>query len=213
MARPSKPKLSTDGIAKAALKLVDRHGEFTIPQLARELSVTASSLYNHVGGKDEIIELMRGRAMSAVALPEARGAQWQDEVRGIAVAYWRSYSRHPRLIPLLTSYTVRDRTTLRVYDALVEALSAAHFAPGALLRAVTIIDSFVIGSALDAAAPQDVWEADAESSTAFRQALKEGLGEENRAEATFLDGLEIILSGLESQLVDKSRNGEVPANP
>lgn len=34
MARPSQPKLSADAIAKAALKLVDAHGDFTLPQLA-----------------------------------------------------------------------------------------------------------------------------------------------------------------------------------
>ncbi|MCZ4148502.1 TetR family transcriptional regulator, partial [Escherichia coli] len=48
MARPSKPKRSLDAIATAALKLVDKHGEFTLPQLANSLSVTASSIYNHV---------------------------------------------------------------------------------------------------------------------------------------------------------------------
>ena len=52
MARPSTPQLSSELIAAAALKLVDKNGEFTIPQLAKALSVSASSLYNHVGGKD-----------------------------------------------------------------------------------------------------------------------------------------------------------------
>ena len=48
MARPSKPKLSTTAIAEAALQLVDAQGELTLPQLAKALSVSASSLYNHV---------------------------------------------------------------------------------------------------------------------------------------------------------------------
>ena len=55
MARPSTPKLSPGSIAKAALKLVDGSGEFTIPQLAAALKVRPSSLYNHVGGKGEIV--------------------------------------------------------------------------------------------------------------------------------------------------------------
>ena len=197
MARPSKPKLSPDAIAAAALALVDKHGEFTLPQLAKALSVTASSIYNHVSGKDEIIELMRGRAMSAISLESGTSGDWQQTVRQIATSYWESYSKHPRLIPLLTSHTVRDRTTLRVYDALAETLAQAGFPPADRLQAITIIDSFVLGSALDAAAPEIVWEADDASSQEFKEALDAGLQLQQRARLAFHRGLELILLGLE----------------
>ncbi|MGO2052186.1 TetR/AcrR family transcriptional regulator [Glutamicibacter sp. 287] len=196
MARPSKPKLSTTAIADAALTLVDAHGEFTLPQLAKALSVTASSLYNHVEGKAEIIELMRGRAMSEIQLPDLDRVDWQEAVRQIAMEYWASYAKHPRLIPLFTSHTVRDQTTLRVYDALAEAFAVAGFEPKERLQAITIIDSFVLGSALDATAPRAVWEADTQSSHAFTEALAAGLQEPNRAEQTFFHGLTFILRGL-----------------
>ncbi|WP_417372416.1 TetR/AcrR family transcriptional regulator C-terminal domain-containing protein [Glutamicibacter protophormiae] len=197
MARPSKPKLSPDAIAAAALALVDKHGEFTLPQLAKALSVTASSIYNHVSGKDEIIELMRGRAMSAISLEGGASGDWQQTVRQIATSYWESYSKHPRLIPLLTSHTVRNRTTLRVYDALAETLAQAGFPPADRLQAITIIDSFVLGSALDAAAPEIVWEADDASSQEFKEALDAGLQLQQRARLAFHRGLELILLGLE----------------
>lgn len=200
MARPSKPKLNTEIIAKAALNLIDKHGEFTLPQLAKALSVSASSLYNHVQGKDEIVELMRGRAMSAIKLPDSPSDDWQQTVREIATAYWESYSKHPRLIPLLTSHTVRDRTTLRVYDALAETFEQAGFEAGERLHAITIVDSFVLGSALDAAAPEVVWEADEDSSQAFKDALNDGLSESQRAEKTFAIGLDVILGGLATRL-------------
>ncbi|MGH3654720.1 TetR/AcrR family transcriptional regulator [Glutamicibacter sp.] len=196
MARPSKPKLSTTAIADAALKLVDAHGEFTLPQLAKALSVSASSLYNHVQGKGEIIELMRGRAMAEIRLPAPAENDWRESIRRIATEYWTSYAKHPRLIPLLTSHTVRDSTTLRVYDALAQAFCAAGFEPRLRLEAITIIDSFVLGSALDAAAPEEVWQPDSESSRAFTDALAAGLGAQHRAEQAFLAGLDVILRGL-----------------
>lgn len=201
MARPSQPKLSTSAIAAAALKLVDAHGDFTLPQLAKALSVSASSLYNHVQGRAEIIELMRGQAMSAIKLPELDEGAWQETVQAIAVEYWASYSKHPRLIPLMTSYTVRDSTTLRVYDALAEAFAAAGFDPKQRLQAITIVDSFVLGSALDAAAPTEVWVADANISEAFRQALDSGQDQEDRPMETFRLGLGIILDGLQRTLL------------
>lgn len=201
MARPPKPKLSTQSIADTALKLVDAHGEFTLPQLAKELSVSASSLYNHVQGKTEIIELMRGQAMSAISLAHVDSSSWQEAVRQIATSYWESYSKHPKLIPLLTSHTVRDRTALQVYDALAKVLEQAGFNPSSLLHAITIIDSFVLGSALDAAAPSVVWEADEESSHAFQEALNDGLRDPHRSEKSFLIGLKVVLAGLESLLL------------
>ena len=200
MARPSTPKLSSELIAAAALKLVDKNGEFTIPQLAKALSVSASSLYNHVGGKDEIIELMRGQAMSRVQLPEAPGGHWRETLRLIAVSYFESYSRHPPLIPPFTSHTVRGRTPLRVFYALAPTLAGAGFDPAARLTAITIIDSFVLGSALDAAAPDEVWATDVDSSASFTEALEEGLGSAERAEQTFGQGLDIILAGLKARV-------------
>jgi len=199
MARPSTPKLSTNAIADAALGLVDARGEFTLPQLAKELSVSASSLYNHVQGKGEIIELMRGRAMAEIELPDLGQVSWQEAVRAIAMEYWASYSKHPRLIPLLTSHTVRDSTTLRVYDALAEALALAGIEPARRLQAITIIDSFVLGSALDAAAPKIVWEASSESSSYFKEALDAGLADSNRPKATFELGLDMLLGALGRQ--------------
>ena len=43
----------------AALRQVDRTGEFTIAQVADALGVRPSSLYNHLGSKAEIVEGMR----------------------------------------------------------------------------------------------------------------------------------------------------------
>jgi AcrR family transcriptional regulator len=66
MARPLTPKLSPELIARAALAMVDAHGEFTVPALAKQLKVSPSSLYNHVEGKGDIIELMRGTAVAQI---------------------------------------------------------------------------------------------------------------------------------------------------
>jgi DNA primase len=139
---------------------------------------------------------MRGRAMSEIQLSELDRVDWQEAVRQIAMEYGDSYAKHPRLIPLFTSHSVRDQTTLRVYDALTEAFAMAGFEPKERLQANTIIDSFVLGSALDATAPSAVWEADTQSSHAFTEALSAGLQEPNRAEQTFFHGLTFIIQSL-----------------
>lgn len=206
MARPSTPKLSAQAIAASALALVDTHGEFTIPALAKAMAVSPSSLYNHVSSKDDIVELMRGRAMGEIELPGSDG-DWIDTLRQIARGYMRSYAKHPKLIPLLTAHTVRDEGTLRVYDLLAEAFRNGGFTPGDSLAAITVLDSFVLGSALDAAAPPQVWESTEESSAAWRAAIDAGQGVENRAEKTFEYGLEILLRGFRQQAGEFQREG------
>ncbi|PQZ95773.1 TetR family transcriptional regulator [Arthrobacter sp. MYb227] len=198
MARPLSPKLSAPAIADAALALVDKHGEFTIPALAKAMSVSPSSLYNHVTSKDDIIEMMRGRAMGEIQLPQADG-DWVNTLRLIAKGYMRSYAKHPKLIPLFTAHTVRDRGTLRVYDHLAEAFATGGFDAVDSLAAITVLDSFVLGSALDAAAPAQVWASTEENSAALNTALEAGLAVQDRAWKTFEYGLEILLAGFKGQ--------------
>jgi AcrR family transcriptional regulator len=199
MARPLSPKLSPALIAEAALALVDDRGEFTIPDLAKRLKVSPSSLYNHVGSKADIIELMRGQAVATISLPDAATADrsWAAVIREIAVQYRDSYARHPRLIPLLTAYSVRDETTINMYNVLAGQFARAGFSAARVLEAITVLDNYVLGSALDVAAPDDVWDPGDAADAPLREALAAGLGRARRADEAFEFGLDLIMAGLE----------------
>jgi len=197
MARPLTPKLSPELIARAALAMVDAQGEFTVPELAKRLKVSPSSLYNHVTGKGDIIELMRGAAVAQIDLAGATAGDphWSAAIRGIAVQYRNSYALHPRLIPLLTAYSVRDETTIRMYNVLAEQFTRAGFTPARTLEAITVLDNYVLGSALDVAAPEDVWDPGETAGPSLRAALDAGLGRAERADEAFLFGLDLIMAG------------------
>ena len=203
MARPLSPKLSPTLIAEAALALVDDRGEFTIPDLAKRLKVSPSSLYNHVGSKADIIELMRGQAVATISLPDAAVADrsWAAVIREIAVQYRDSYARHPRLIPLLTAYSVRDETTINMYNVLAGQFARAGFSAARVLEAITVLDNYVLGSALDVAAPDDVWDPGDAADPPLREALAAGLGRAGRADEAFEFGLDLIMAGLERAAV------------
>src|SRR5690348_895413 len=109
MGRPPVPLLSTDRIASAAMDLVNSTGGFTMPQLARRLGVSPSSLYNHVAGRAEVVELLRELAMSEVELPaDTPDRPWTETVAEIMRSFRRSYARYPRLIPLMTGQAVNS---------------------------------------------------------------------------------------------------------
>lgn len=201
MGRPSKPLLSTDRIAGAAMDLVNKSGGFTVPELARALKVSPSSLYNHVAGREQIVELLRERAMSDVALPaDDPHRPWTDVVADIMRSYRQSYARYPRLIPLLTSHAVNSDHALTMYNVLAVALGRAGFDPADTLRAITLIDAFVLGSALDVAAPDEPWQPGADVSPEFAAALATGSSKPERADDAFEFGIAVLLRGLTAVL-------------
>ena len=197
MGRPPTPLLSTDRITAAARQLVDATGGFTMPELARTLQGSPSSLYNHVTGRDQIVELLRERAMSGVQLPDDQSERpWTDVVAEVLRSYRRSYARYPRLIPLLTAYPVNSSHAISMYNMLATPLRRAGFDAADTLRAITLMDCFVLGSALDLAAPDEPWHSGEEVGPEFAEALATGVGKRDRADDAFEYGLAALLRGL-----------------
>ncbi|MGZ4454119.1 MAG: TetR/AcrR family transcriptional regulator [Solirubrobacteraceae bacterium] len=197
MGRPSTPLLSPELIAEAALGLVDRDGEFTVAQVAAALKVRPSSLYNHVAGKAQIVEAMRGLIFRDVPrVPSGADGDWVQQVRVLLRAYRDAFAAHPRLVPMLTSQTVSSPDVMRIYDDLARILTD-HAIPGdRLLDVITVLDSFVIGSALDAVAPDQVWDAEHAQDPGLAQAIRAAGAGTHRADRSFELGLDLLLAGL-----------------
>ncbi|MBO0676633.1 TetR/AcrR family transcriptional regulator C-terminal domain-containing protein [Mycolicibacterium sp. S2-37] len=197
MGRPATPKLSVDLIAEAALDLVCTSGGFTMPAVARRLRVQPSSLYNHVSGRGAIVELLRERAMSDVRLPvDNPDRPWRDVVADIARTYRSSFARYPNLIPLLTEFAVNSPQAFTMYNALAATLHRAGFSPPDTLRTITLVDNYVLGAALDVAAPDEPWRPGDEIGPELAAALATGAPKPGRADDAFEYGLAVLLRGL-----------------
>ncbi|MDI2033810.1 TetR/AcrR family transcriptional regulator C-terminal domain-containing protein [Paenarthrobacter nitroguajacolicus] len=199
MARPLVPLISIDALVTAALELVDEAGDFSLPKLAKRIGVSQSSIYNHVSGREEILELMRGRIISESPY-EIRGGDWEAALRTIVRSYRDAFARHPRLAPLLVLQTVQDHQVLALYENLAVALESAGFRGRDVLSAISTIDSFALGFALDLAAPDVVWAPPSEGFPALASALSNAGPADERGEAAFEFGLEILIAGLHSLL-------------
>jgi AcrR family transcriptional regulator len=196
MARPSSPILSAEKIARAALELVDSTGEFTVGAVANRLGVRPSSLYNHVSGRDDIVEGMRALMMSDRALKFDLDASWDDAFPLLLREYRDAFARHPRLIPMLTSYTVVSETVMKMYGFMATILRRSGVPDDLLLDAITIMDSYVIGAALDVAAPDEVWDPNAATSDAMHAAIHAAPTGRARADRSFDIGLRVMLEGI-----------------
>lgn len=199
MARPTTPLLSREKVFDAALALVDATGSFTLPRLAAELGVSTSSLYHHApGGRAEVVEGVRALVSRPFAvLRAADGEPWREFAQRWASAYRRSMAAHPRVVPLLAAQTVTSPEVLAGYEALAEVLEGAGADGRAVVHVITVLDCLVLGSALDAGAPVEVWADGGAATPAMGRALRAVRSQEgDRSEEAFELGLAALLDGL-----------------
>jgi hypothetical protein len=83
-----------------------------------------------------------------------------------------------------------------MYNALAATLDRAGFSDADTLRVITLMDCFVLGSALDLAAPVEPWESGAEVGPELAAALATGGPNPARADDAFEFGLAVVLRGL-----------------
>ena len=203
MARPSTRILTPSKIFRAALERFDEKQEFSIPQLAKRLGVSPSSLYHHVkGGRTEIIEGIRALisqdAHDRGDFPPGDGS-WQDQTRRWAISYRHAMGLHPMVIPALVGESVDDAPTLEIYEALAQILESAGFQDGLLLDALSLVDLLVLGSAIDAASPEPPWEPSEQDHPALSRALAV-LENSRRQDSAFALGLDAVIAELERKL-------------
>ncbi|MEV7604214.1 TetR/AcrR family transcriptional regulator C-terminal domain-containing protein [Paenarthrobacter sp. NPDC089322] len=200
MPRPLVPLISIDALVTAALELVDEAGDFSLPKLAKRIGVSQSSIYNHVSGREEILELMRGRIIGESPYTIEEGQDWESALRSIVRSYRDAFARHPRLAPLMVLQTVQHPQVLALYENLAVALESAGFRGQDVVSAISTIDSFALGFALDLAAPDVVWAPPPQGYPALTQALTHAGPPERRGSAAFDFGLEILVAGIRARL-------------
>lgn len=146
MPRPRTPLLSLDKIADGALELVARTGDVQMVALAKHLGVAPSSLYGHVRGRDEVIDLARLRMLESITpLPSDLG--WRDAVDGLLRQLVLNYSRHLRLLPLIFATTVSHEKTIGIYEPVFTSLLAGGFRPDQLRLIIAHIEFQAMGNA------------------------------------------------------------------
>ncbi|WP_418907527.1 TetR/AcrR family transcriptional regulator C-terminal domain-containing protein [Glutamicibacter endophyticus] len=200
MARPSSPLITREAIAEAAIGLIDRAGDFSMPKLAGALGVRQSSLYNHVNGREGVIELVRTRCIEDLVVPNYQDLPWREALRALIQAYWHSLAAHPNLVPLLIRQTVSSEVVIDYYARIIEVLLRAGLGEERAVHMISVIDDFVLGAALDVGSPEVAWSINAERYPRFARALQLMPNREERASDAFDFGLDLILEGLARHL-------------
>jgi AcrR family transcriptional regulator len=148
-ARPKREPLSRDRVVIAAMALADEKGVagVTMRTIAGRLGVEAMSLYNHVAGRDGILDGMVDAVFSEIELPTPTTA-WKQAMRDRADSARAVLRRHPWAVGLLDSRSQPGPATLRHHDAVLGALRGGGFSVVMAAHAFSVIDSYLYGYVL-----------------------------------------------------------------
>jgi len=136
-------------ILSAALKLADRHGveSLSMRKLATALNVEAMSLYNHVAGKEDVVDGMIDLVVAKFELP-AIGGDWTAAMRVRAISAHKVLLAHPWAASLLMSRVTVGPAMLAWTNATVGCLREAGFSYPMADHAWNAIDNHIFGFTL-----------------------------------------------------------------
>ncbi|GEO94312.1 TetR/AcrR family transcriptional regulator [Kocuria turfanensis] len=159
--RPSQPVLSEERITSAAIKIVATRGyqHLTMTELARELKVSTSALYNHTSSKRDVLIRVQDRINQGIDRSGFGSLPWDGALERWARSYRDCYAQHTAMIPIMAVLPVADSPhTLEMYEAVARGLADAGWARGDIADVIVSVESLVFGAAYDATAPADIFD-------------------------------------------------------
>jgi AcrR family transcriptional regulator len=208
--------LSRERVLGAAVALADEGGleQLSMRKLARQLGVEAMSLYNHIAGKERLLDGMVDLVFAEIELPAAAG-DWKAEMRKRALSTRAALRRHPWAVGLMEDRAAPGEANARLHDACLACLRTAGFPVPIAIHAYWVQDAYIYGAALQEKAlghtTREEWIAVAERQLqthagvldryphtveVLRHMAIHGFSNDDE----YLFGLDLILAGLERQL-------------
>ena len=147
-ARP-RAGLNRERVLRAALVLADEGGieALTMRRLGERLQVEAMSLYNHVAGKDDILDGIVDLVFSEIDLTSGL-ADWKTAMHQRAVSARDALTRHPWAPSLMQARTKPGPATLRHHNSVIGTLRKAGFTIDMAAHAFSVMDGYIYGFAL-----------------------------------------------------------------
>ncbi|MFE3453807.1 TetR/AcrR family transcriptional regulator [Nonomuraea sp. NPDC059194] len=160
----SRRGLSLERIVRAAIELADAEGlaAVSMRRVAERLGFTTMSLYRHVPGKAELIDLMRDEVLGeqppgSTGDPGGAGEQasggagerpgWRAGLEVWARAGLARYRRHPWLIEASGSRRVPGPNAVARFEWALDVVARAGLPPAEVVAVVTLVGGFVESAA------------------------------------------------------------------
>lgn len=230
---PRARTLSRAAIAEAALAIIDAEGldAVTMRTVAHSLGTGPASLYAHVSGKDELLELVLERVIGeadfrVVPDPERWSEQLKDQVRELRAVF----GRHRDLARASFARIPLGENALRGSEAMIAIMRAGGLPEQVIAYACDLLPQYAMSVAYEeslfgakATSPEDIEQfitslrdyfaaLPAErfpNVAALAGQLTAGAGTDDRFEF----GLEVLAQGLAAMALPQDRRGRRAGSP
>jgi AcrR family transcriptional regulator len=177
--RPPKgaAQLSKDTIVEATLKVIDADGIGSVSMrwVSRALGVDAKSLYNHVDGKEGLLDAVAEHLLGAIELP-ARTGDPQTDLRAIAYAFRERALAHPEAASLVLTRQLVSFGGLAPVEAVLVVLRDAGCPTSEAVHLLRTFVATLIGALLREVSAGPVYGSTDPAAIARREAALENSG-------------------------------------
>lgn len=147
--RGDKPALTVDRIVRAAIGLADQEGlaALSMRRVADQLGVGTMSLYTHVPGKGELLDVMVDTVYGETARPDMTDKAWRERLDQVARENLALYSRHPWLLHVATTRPPLGPNLIAKYDYELRAVAGIGLSEVEMDAVLTLVLQYVHGAA------------------------------------------------------------------
>lgn len=133
----------------ATLQVIDSDGVAAVGMrsVARALGVDAKSLYNHVDGKDGLLDAVAEQLLGGLVIPEPTGDARRD-LHAIAETFRERALAHPGAAPLVLTRQLSSLEGLAPVDAVLAVLLASGAGPEESVHLLRMLLATLIGTLL-----------------------------------------------------------------
>ncbi len=141
--------LSKARIVAATGKVIDADGidAVSMRSVARILGVDAKSLYNHVDGKDGLLDAVAEDLLGSIDLPDRTG-QLDVDLRGVAQAFRRQALAQPEVASLVLTRQLSSLEGLAPTEAVLAVLREAGIGAQESVHLLRALLAMLIGTLL-----------------------------------------------------------------
>ncbi|MDX5895401.1 TetR/AcrR family transcriptional regulator [Rubrobacter radiotolerans] len=140
-----------EDVVRAAIAVADAEGlgALSMRRVAEELGISTMSVYTHVPGKAELIDVMLDRVMGEAVVegePEARG--WRERLEGVARRNWDLFHHHPWVLQVaVTSRPPLGPNVVAKYDRELRAVDGIGLTEVEMDSVLTLVLEHTQGAA------------------------------------------------------------------
>ena len=149
--KPRRRALTREAIVDAAIEVLDEGGidGMNMRAVAERLGTGPASLYAHVSGKDELLQLIIEKLCGDIPLPEIGAGTWQDQLKDAVRAMRRMFSEHKDLARASLGNIPTGPNALRYVNALLGVLRDAGLPDQVIAYAVDILPLYATATAYE----------------------------------------------------------------